>query len=74
MYGWTFDQWAIAAGLLGNTPKNLKECLNIKLSWARRYSYDPIEKPIIATLDNKDERKKDYDASYIVFTSIRGRP
>ena len=69
LFGWEFKQWARAAGMLGQHPKNANEALALKLEYEKAYNCAPCGEPLIATLSLEDNRAMNYEAAADLFSS-----
>ncbi len=71
VFGWTFNQWANAAGVLGQHPKTLKAAAELRRDWLKRGGCAPSDQQVILTPSHtEDLRNMNYEAAASVFELV----
>lgn len=71
VFGWTFNQWANAAGVLGQHPKTLGQAAELRRDWLKGNGCAPSDQQVILTPGHTgDIRNMNYEAAASVFAAV----
>ena len=68
-FGWTIKQYALAISLLDRKPVSVKEFLDLKRDYLKKFKDDPVENLTIYSPDG-DTRPADYETAILIFEEL----